>query len=172
MNAEPTTEAPVVCASCGRSKDQPHAEARRGREACTDPDWHQPQPYVPDVDVTAEDGDDLAPMTEDDLLAAVGPEPGKTWAELYARAALQLSYRTAQLNGAQRELDRLRSGGRQVVADIGGDSALAVAALIRQLDPAGQQVMLTQDELVAVQRSRVRATVEPATGAVHLEVVA
>lgn len=121
----------VVCASCGRSKDMPaRLPGDPGRDLCEDPDWHRPQPEVPDVDVTAEDGDDLAPLTEDDLLQAVGPEPGRTWAELYAQAALQLSYRTAELNGARRELERLRALPVAPINHGMGEATHAVVALV------------------------------------------
>lgn len=118
----------VVCASCGRSIDMPP------RDTCEDAGWHQPQPQVPDADVTAEDGDDLAPMSEDDLLLAVGPEQGKTWAELYARTALSLSYRGAELRGAREELARVRAllaTERQRGGTLTDDAVRTVAALVR-----------------------------------------
>jgi len=156
----------VVCASCGRTKDRPPRDGI-GRE-CEVPEWHQPQPYVPDADVTAEDGDDLAPLTEEDILAAVGPEPGKTWAELYARAALQLSYRTAELHGAQQELDRLRAAGTLAAGALVGEGAMALAVLVQRGD--GDSVALSREELEAAQGCRIRAWVVPATGEVRLAV--
>lgn len=151
----------VVCASCGRSRD-----AAAGKD-CEDKDWHLDLSGIPDPDVTAEDGDDLAPETEDDLLAAVGPEPGKTWAELYARAALSLSYTQAQLRGARGELDRLREGGSLAAASVTGEAAMVLAVLLQRGDG---EATVQREELERVQGCRIRAWVVPATGEVRLAV--
>lgn len=149
-------EPPVVCASCGRKQRQ---------EAGADCDswaWHMPPASLAPPD------DDDAPMTEEDVLAAVGPEPGKTWAELYAKAALQLSYRTAELRGAERELERLRAGGRFVTGINDADSARLVAALVRRLLPTEAGVHVTMAELEDHGRLRVFWT--PDTGELVLQV--
>lgn len=130
LRVVPDDAAPtVVCASCGRTID------RAGTDSCESPDWHQPQPYVPDQDVTAEDGDDLVPMDDDDLQAAVGPRPGQTWADLYGRTHVALSYKGAQLEGVTRELLRTRNQLAQQVQAydaLVADTMRALAAITRQ----------------------------------------
>lgn len=119
----------VVCASCGRTID------RAGTDSCEAPDWHQPQPYVRDADVSAEDGDDLVPMEDADWQAAVGPRPGQTWADLYGRTHVALSYKGAQLEGVTRELLRTRNqlAQQQLAYDaLVADTMRALAAITRQ----------------------------------------
>lgn len=118
----------VVCASCGRTIDRAPADS------CEAEDWHQPQPYVRDADVSAEDGDDLVPMEDADWQAAVGPRPGQTWADLYGRTHVALSYKGAQLEGVTRELLRTR---KQLAAQVEAydrlvhDTMATLAAIVR-----------------------------------------
>lgn len=140
----------VVCASCGRSIDRPPAKD------CEAEGWHQPQPYVPDDDVTAEDGDDLVPMDDDDLQAAVGPRPGQTWADLYGRTHVQLSYKGAQLEGVTRELVRVRNqlAQQQLAYDaLVRDTMRHLAAIVRrhgsELATGGHELRVPMSELEA-----------------------
>lgn len=133
----------VVCSECGRSKDRPAGDA------CEQPDWHQPQPDVPDVDVTAEDGDDLAPLTEEELADLIGPRPGATWSELYARTHLSLTYANAEKRGLEQRVNDLERG----------------LALI--LWAAGGSVTVTRQQAVEAPAMRqVYRASDPATGAV------
>lgn len=150
-HAIPEAPAPtVVCASCGRTID------RAGTDSCELPDWHQPQPYVRDADVTAEDGDDLVPMDDDAWQAAVGPQPGQTWADLYGRTHVALSYKGAQLEGVTRELVRVRKLLAESVAAYDAlvrDTMRHLAAIVRrhgsELATGGHELRVPMSELEA-----------------------
>lgn len=172
LQAAGLADAPtVVCASCGRTIDRPPAKD------CEAEGWHQPQLAVRDADVGAEDGDDLVPMDDDAWQAAVGPRPGQTWADLYGRTHVALSYKGAQLEGVTRELVRTRQllhvaqeelRTRASEADaLTTDTMRLLAAIVRQhgsVRPGGNTELRLPERAMLQPAGQVSWYDDPATG--------